>query len=238
MARSWFISGTDTDIGKTCLTAALALASAESGSVSVQKPIQTGAHESPSGWSAPDLVTVDALARSLDVQMQGAAADRLPYAFTPACSPHLAAAEADRPICVDRIARAYRRLCSRADTVWVEGAGGLRVPVGPDADMIDIALAILCPVILAVRPGLGTLNHTLLSIDVMAARGVSCAGWVIVHRFPPSDPFIEEDNRAALMARCSAPYLGEIPYLARYPEGDSAPNLLEAGRSIWQKLLP
>ena len=239
MGSSWFISGTDTDIGKTCLTAALALAAAETGTVTVQKPIQTGARKNADDtWCAPDLETVEQLAAHQGVDLAGLPGDRLPYAFEPACSPHLAAAMAHTPIDPTRIAAAHERLSGAADTLLVEGAGGLRVPVGPNVDMIDLALLLRTPVLLAIRPSLGTLNHTLLSMDVLAARGVSCAGWVVVHRAPPTDRFIEEDNRAALIERCDAPFLGEIPYLPDYPTAESAPKLLEAGRPIWQELRP
>jgi dethiobiotin synthetase len=156
--NSLFVTGTDTDVGKTVVTAALVAAARAAGrDVVPMKPVQTGCTAHDGQLSAPDLDFVLRMAG-----LSAAEQDLMcPYRFVPPCSPHLAALQAQQPISLSLIGDAYTSLQDAHDAVIVEGAGGCRVPLGPTADMRDLACALDLDVVVAARPGLGTLNHTL-----------------------------------------------------------------------------
>ena len=135
-------------------------------------------------------------------------ADVNPYAFAPAIAPHLAAAEAGIAIDVDRIAEAYARLARSAAAIVVEGAGGVLVPLAERIDMLDIPARLRLPVLLVVGIRLGCLNHALLSVQALRARGVRCAGWV-ANRVERSLPAADA-NVAALAARLEAPLVADV----------------------------
>jgi dethiobiotin synthetase len=134
--------------------------------------------------------------------------DRNPYAFVPAIAPHVAARDAGVAIELDVVAAAYGRLAPVADVVVVEGAGGVRVPLGPAVDMLDLARRLRLPVLLVVGVRLGCLNHALLSADAVAARGLALAGWV-ANRVDPGMARAD-DSVAELRARLPAPLVADL----------------------------
>ena len=171
MNRAYFLTGTDTEIGKTFITCALLQRAAQLGlRAAGLKPVAAG---------------TDAAGRNDDVESIRAASNVAlptelinPYCFAPPIAPHLAAAEAGVDIDFARIAAACASARRQTDLLIVEGVGGFRVPLGVDRDSADLAVALALPVILVVGLRLGCINHALLSAEAIAARGLTLAGWV------------------------------------------------------------
>jgi dethiobiotin synthase len=135
-----------------------------------------------------------------------------PYRFEPACSPHLAAEMAGTEIEIAQIVSAAQTLASEYDRLIVEGAGGVLVPLNRRETMLDLMAALKLPVVLAARPGLGTINHTLLSVRALRSAGLDIAGVVFIESEPSGDHLIEEDNASTIEQFGNVPILGKIPY--------------------------
>ena len=214
-----FITGTDTDCGKTEIALGLMAAwQAQGHRVLGMKPVATGSDPSPAGLRNGD---------ALRLQAQGSSAapyDLInPYAFAPPIAPHLAAGQAGIVIAVGPIRDAYRALAAAAERVVVEGVGGWRVPLGTRLSVSDLPRVLDLPVVLVVGLKLGCLNHALLTAESIRAQGATLAGWVgngIDRRMQAAD-----DNIATLTARLAAPCLGVIPWLDR-PAPDTLAGLL------------
>ncbi len=224
-----FITGTDTDVGKTALSALLLAEIRRRGiNAAPMKPAQTGclklkAEESRKGEfqvsgfkSQGSPLTVPDLDYSLSMASMKVSeedyANMAPYRFEPACSPHLAAELAGTEIDIAEMVIAARELASDYEFVLAEGAGGLIVPLNRRETMLDLMQALKLPVLLAARPGLGTINHTLLSIRTLRSEGLEIAGVVFVACTDKEFSFIEEDNAVAIEQFGKVPILGTIPY--------------------------
>jgi dethiobiotin synthetase len=206
MTRGIFITGTDTGVGKTFVAAMVLRALVAAGHRAVgMKPVAVG-------LAAGETVHPDV--RDLVVAGNVAApmADVNPFSYVPPIAPHLAAKAAGACIDLDHIAAAYARLAIASDAVIVEGAGGALVPLSARTDMLDIPARLGLPVLLVVGVRLGCLNHALLSVLAVNARGLELVGWV-ANRI---DPAMQEGdaNVAALAERLPAPLLVDIPWLA------------------------
>lgn len=210
--KGFFIAGTDTGVGKTVVTAALVAAARASGIDAVpMKPIQTGCVKKGSTHVATDLEF--ALSMS-DLQPVPLERERMaPYRYEPACSPHLAARMARRPIRIERIHRVAQRLERDHDALIVEGAGGILVPLNKKRTQLDIMTRLKLPVILVSRPELGTLNHSLLSVRRLQDAGLKVAGIVLVRTAARGTRYIEDDNHKTLTAFTGIPVLGPLPYM-------------------------
>jgi dethiobiotin synthase len=174
--RGLFITGTDTGIGKTYVSRLLAEEFAYSHTVNYMKPVQTGCTRNTSGdLSAPDLEYVLASGKIAD-QNPG---DSVPYRFEPTCSPHLAASRAGVIISIDHIREKFNRIANRKSITIVEGAGGVLAPLSETANMADLMLHLHLPVIVVTEPRIGTLNHTLLTVEALAGRNIVIAGMVL-----------------------------------------------------------
>lgn len=206
-SRAWFLTGTDTEIGKTFVTCSLLHAARTSGRRALgMKPIAAGAECVDREWINEDAAALRA-AGSFDPGLAGLN----PYCFANPIAPHIAAAEEGIEIEPDRIRKAFEGLRAEADVVIVEGVGGFRVPLGDDYDTADLARDLALPVILVVGMRLGCINHALLTVEAIAARGLTLAGWV-ANRIDPAMLRFDQ-NLAALRARIDAPLLGVVPYL-------------------------
>jgi dethiobiotin synthetase len=173
-ARGLFVTGTDTEVGKTVVACGLVRALRERGvRVAVMKPIASGAMSTPAGLRNAD--ALDLMAAS---GASASYADVNPYCFEPPISPHIAAEDVKIRIDIDTIAHHYRELAAQADWMVVEGAGGWLAPISDGASMADIAAALELPALLVVGLKLGCLNHALLTRRSIAARAVRFAGWV------------------------------------------------------------
>lgn len=206
--RGLFVTGTDTGVGKTVVSAALLHALAADGARTAGvKPVASGCSYTEQG-----LRNEDALA------LQAAATERLDYvivnpvALAPAIAPHLAAEDAG--IVIDPLALAdhVRSLEAAADWLVVEGAGGWRVPLGPQVGFPDLAKALGYPVVLVVPIRLGCINHALLTAEAIKADGLSLAGW-IANRLNPVEPQAERQIET-LVSRLGAPLLGCVPHFS------------------------
>ncbi len=206
--RAWFITGTDTEIGKTFIACALLHAFRNAGLTALaMKPIAAGLDEHGLNDDVERLLSASSFppARALVN----------PYAFEPAIAPHIAAADAGRVIELGPIAEAFAQLQTMADIVLVEGVGGFCVPLSNTCDTADLATQLALPLILVVGMRLGCINHALLTRQAIAARGLHLAGWVANRIDPAMSRFGE--NLRALEARLEAPLLGVVEH-GRTPE--------------------
>jgi dethiobiotin synthetase len=146
-----------------------------------------------------------------------------PFAFKNPVAPHLAAAEEGRDIRFAPIHHALNALRQQADVVIVEGVGGFRVPLGPEGDSADLAQTLGLPVILVVGLRLGCINHALLSVEAIQARGLKLVGWV-ANRIDPAMLKLEE-NIAALSELIDVPLLGTLEFQSSLDAAEAAQNL-------------
>lgn len=209
---SLFVTGTGTGIGKTVVTAGLVRLLRQAGRRAVpMKPFQTGCTRAAEGLVPPDLVF------ALEISGYTPAADEhpllCPFAYEPACSPHLAARLAGEEPDVQRVADAAARLLTRHEIVIAEGAGGLLVPVNSRQTMADVARRLDWPVLVVARAGLGTINETLLTLEALRRRRLTCLGVVLVETAPAGEDAIRRDNPAAIAAFGRTQILGRIPWL-------------------------
>ncbi len=208
--RGIFVTGTDTGVGKTWISAAvMAALQAQGLTVLGMKPVASGCEQTPDGLRNDD---------ALRLQQQGSHpvdyALLNPYAYAPPVAPHLAAEKAGERISLERIESNYRALAAQADVVVVEGAGGWLVPLNERDTMADLARRLELEVILVVGLRLGCINHALLSAESIRAHGCTLKGWVAntldlhMSKLP--------QNILSIQQRIGAPLLGVVPYQDSY----------------------
>lgn len=223
MDAGYFVTGTDTGIGKTLIACALLHAFTRRGRRAVgMKPVAAGTSAAAGEWGNED---VAALAAAGNVAVEPAWIS--PYRFALPAAPHIAAREEDVAIDFAAIERSYARLRAAAEVVVVEGVGGFRVPLTERADAADLAVRLGLPMILVVGLRLGCLNHALLTAEAIAARGLRLAGWV-ANRIDPQMAKASA-NVAALRERVAAPLLAEVPFAAR-PDAAEVAALFDVAR--------
>jgi dethiobiotin synthetase len=217
----FFVGGTDTGVGKTVVACALVRGLAARGlDVGVMKPLETGV-----GPGGP----ADALALRAAAGADDPLDQVCPQRFALPAAPTVAAAAEGRSVDLDAVRRAFARLAARHSWLVVEGAGGLLVPAAAGTSMADLALELRLPLILVARAALGTINHTLLSLEAATARGLPVAGVVISHAGgPPS--LADAANLAELRAALGSGLVGEIPPLA--PGAEAPPEALDLDRLL------
>jgi dethiobiotin synthetase len=208
MSKGYFITGTDTGVGKTVVTALLASMLSKRGlRVGVMKPVETGCPR-----EGDCLVPQDSLFLR---QVSGCTAPQelvTPYTFAEPLAPAIAAELAGSTIEMKRIRECYEQLLAEHDVVLVEGAGGLLVPLTAQLCMHDIAVELNLPVLVVACNKLGAINHTVLTVTV--ARGRSqVLGIVLNHIQPPENDLAMQTNADALRRWGKAPLLGQVPYI-------------------------
>ena len=202
----FFVTGTDTGVGKTLVTCALLHAFSARGLRAVgMKPVAAGARQSADGLRNED---VEQILAAGNVPAPRALVN--PYCFEPPVAPHIAAHDAGIEIELQRIELAYRGLTQLADVVIVEGAGGFYVPLNARENTSDLARRLGLPVLLVVGMRLGCLNHALLTVQAVLARGLTLAGWVANHVDPQMA--YAADNVDALAERIAAPLIARIVF--------------------------
>lgn len=203
LPKGIFVTGTDTGVGKTVVSATIALALRQSGKrVTVMKPVQTGAGED-------GLTDIEFIQKVIGTdRLQEAVC---PYRLELPLAPLVAAKLAGQLIDVDKIKSAYFDLSSSHDVVIVEGAGGLLVPITETYFMSDLASDLRLGLIIVIRPGLGTLNHTLLTLEHARSRGLSILGFVI-NNYPDIPTLAERTNPELLLELTGEKILGVIPH--------------------------
>jgi dethiobiotin synthetase len=223
--HGFFVTGTDTGVGKTLIACSLLSAFAARGfRVVGMKPVASGAVAGGNG------LVHDDVERLIAAGNVAAARDHVnPYCFAPPIAPHIAAAEAGMKIDLDHIGRCFDALTERADLVIVEGVGGFRVPLGPGADTAQLAARLALPVVLVVGVRLGCLNHALLTAEAIAGRGLALAGWVANHVDPRMSA--ADENVQALETLITAPLLARFAFAAT-PDPASGAALLDTRKLL------
>lgn len=202
MSKGFFVTGTDTGIGKTTVSCALLHAFAAQGKkVAGMKPIVAGSENGQ--WNDVEQLLA---ASNVNVTRQ----QINPYAFDPPISPHLAAQQLGVKIDLSVIHKSYHKLSTIADLVIVEGAGGFLVPINERQNGMDLAKTLNLPLILVVGMRLGCLNHALLTAQAIQANGLTLAGWV-ANCIDPQMSVVAE-NIATLEQRLDCQLLGTLPF--------------------------
>ena len=207
--KTFFVTGTDTGVGKTLMSAGLLLAAKERGlSTAALKPVAAGCDVTAEGLRNDDALLLQS------VITQSLAYEQInPIALEPAIAPHIAAQQARRVLSVDRLTGFCRGVLNQADFTLVEGAGGWRVPLNSAETLADLARTLQLPVILIVGIRLGCINHAMLTVEAIARDGLSLAGWV-ANIIDPDMP-CQQENIVSLQQRLAAPCLGVVPYLGQ-----------------------
>lgn len=204
-AFSCFVTGTDTEIGKTLVASALIhMQVARGWRVAAMKPVAAGAEWRDGRWCNED---VDALAACVSVKLPQEMTT--PYLFKTPAAPHIAAALEGRVIERQHLMDCFQQVRAQADAVVVEGVGGFRVPLNENYDTADMAKDLGLPVVLVVGMRLGCISQALLTAEAISARGLSLMGWVA----NTVDPHMlyPQENIDAIAQRISAPLLGYLP---------------------------
>ncbi len=208
-----FVAGTDTGVGKTMVTALLAMGFEEMGlKVEVQKWVTTG-NDSVSE-------DVEFICGLLGRQTPEPGSLQTPYCLAYPASPHLSAQKEGRIIDFEVLADATQSLLKDCDVLLIEGAGGLMVPYTFEVLQVDLIVKFALPVCLVARAGLGTINHTLLSIAMIRKMGINVKA-IMLNGGAFDDPIIVEDNKIIIEERSSCPVVGPFPYF-----GDCAGNVV------------
>jgi dethiobiotin synthetase len=206
-ACAYFVTGTDTEIGKTLISSALLHALVQSGvRAAGMKPIAAGTELRNGVWHNDD---VDRIAAAANVTLPPELTT--PYLLREPTSPHIAAALEGVQIDIGHIRKCFKRVAEMADAVVVEGVGGFRVPLSDQSDTADLAQQLGLPVIMVVGLRLGCLNHAFLTAEAIAARGLKLVGWVA--NMVDLNMGHAAANVQTLASRLQAPMLGYVPRL-------------------------
>lgn len=208
MGKGLFVTGTDTGVGKTLITAGLAHALRARGiDTGVMKPVETGCPSRDGRLRPPDALALREAAGLRD------ALDLInPYRFREPLAPMVAAERSRRSINVERLLGRFDRLADRHTVMLVEGAGGLMVPITEKVSFLDLAIRLQLPLLVVIGSRLGALNHARLTVDAALAARVPVAG-AIVNRATTGRSLARTTNLAALRRLLPIPILGEIPHL-------------------------
>ena len=226
MPAHFFVTGTDTDVGKTLISEGLIHAANQQGlSTAALKPIAAGCEQTPEGLRNSDALI---LQRAINTPLSYEQIN--PVALEAAIAPHVAAEQEGRRLSADRLAGFCRGvLMQRTDFVIVEGAGGWRVPLNRRETLADVAKQLSLPIIMVVGMRLGCLNHAYLTAEAIRRDGLVLAGWVSNHIDPSMAAY--EASLADLEQGLGAPCLGHIPFLSN-PAGIHIKNDLDIGKIL------
>jgi len=229
MANAFFVTGTDTDVGKTLIAAGLiAAANARGLSTAAIKPVAAGCERTPAG-----LRNADALLLQSTMSLQLPYEQINPIALEPAIAPHIAAQQSGMKLNASRLAGICRGVLQlRADLTLIEGAGGWRVPLSERELLSRLPVELQMPVIMVVGMRLGCINHALLTAEAIARDGLQLAGWVANRCVP--DMACYDENVATLKQFLRPPCLGEVPFLAE-PTPQQVAAYLDCAPLITQK---
>jgi dethiobiotin synthetase len=211
-----FVTGTDTGVGKTLISAALLHGLSRAGLATAgMKPLAAGAEIRDGVLQNDDVSELEA-ASSLSLPRDLI----VPYLLREPAAPHIAAVLENTLIDPQRLLTAYAQIAAKAEAVVVEGVGGFRVPLTDDFDTADLAKKLQLDVILVVGLRLGCLNHALLTAEAIAARGLRLAGWV-ANQIDPAMPH-QRENIDTLSQRLPAPLLGVVPHMTQASAASAA----------------
>lgn len=207
MTQAYFVTGTDTEVGKTYVSAALIRAVVSAGKTAIgYKPVAAGCDWQNGEWQNEDALALKA-ASNVPLTLR----EVNPIALEPAIAPHIAAHLADKPISEHVIVDGFHHLAGKqADVLLMEGAGGWRLPLGNQRFLSDVVQTLALDVIVVVGMRLGCLNHALLTAEAILADGLTIKGW-IANTLSPDMPCWQE-NLATLEQLMPAPQLAVMPY--------------------------
>lgn len=216
----FFITGTDTEVGKTFISVGLVSLLQQQGYKTVgMKPIASGCEWLDGQWKNEDaLALIKQSQTDLDYSLIN------PYAFEPAIAPHIAAEREGVTLSLAKIKHSYEFIAEQAEAVIVEGAGGWYVPLNAESTMADLAVELQLPVILVVAIKLGCINHALLTVAAIEQQGLKLAGWVANHVAEQSE---STEMIETLTSRIDAPCLGVVPHLNNHQSAASFLRLPE-----------
>lgn len=217
MSRTYFVTGTDTEVGKTAVSCALLEAARAAGlRTAAVKPVAAGCDAQ--GRNEDALQLIASMTESLDYAQVN------PVALAPPIAPHIAAEQAGRRLQASRLAGICRGVMSgAAELVLIEGAGGWRVPISPRETLADLARTLQVPVILVVGMRLGCINHALLTAEAIHRDGLALAGWVANQ--PGERMHCHAENLDTLRRLLPGPCLGELPCLSPWDAAQAAQYL-------------
>lgn len=235
MKGYYFITGIDTGVGKTYVTAGLLRVLSDAGLKALAvKPVQTGCKEKSGSLIPDDPVEYARLNAS---HFPNGYPDACCRRFVPACSPHLAAQMAGEHIHLDELVQEIFAKGEGYDIVLVEGAGGVSVPLNDKHTMLDLMQRLDCPVIIVADNKLGMINHTLMTIESVRNRGLDVAG-VIINSTTPciEDAALRDDNIAAIAHHGDVTVLADIPFRSNQHERDE--QLIQRLSPVIDTLVP
>ncbi|QWE20770.1 dethiobiotin synthase [Polynucleobacter sp. AP-Kolm-20A-A1] len=220
----FFITGTDTEVGKTLVSGALILKMRAQGKKAIGfKPVVAGTYQDIKGAVLNEDLETLRIASNLNPGQL----DLCPYVLDMPAAPHLVAASIGQELEINRIMQALAKVQSQSDVVVAEGAGGFLIPLNKTQDLADVAKEMNLPIILVVGMKLGCLNHALLTYEAMVARKLNIAGWV-ANTLASEMPLLQE-NIETLKTRIKAPFLGLIPALPKqFQKSIDSPYSIEA----------
>jgi len=228
--KGFFITGTDTGVGKTIISAALIKAAHMLGLKACgMKPIETGCKQTENRKGNDSLIPSDGTFLR-EITGTDESIDLItPVRFENPLAPLPASEIEDKPIDLDKIKTAYRKLSGRYDVIIVEGIGGLLVPIKREYFVIDLAKYFGFPIIVVSKPGLGTINHTMLTVNYAIKEGLDVAGIIINYTRPPENTLAENTNPEIIKRLSPVPVLGIFPYMkdleSRTIEKEAVKNL-------------
>ena len=221
--KHFYVTGTDTGIGKTIASTALLHALRLDGLRAVgMKPVASGCERTDTGWHNEDAL---ALLEASDPRPDYA--DLNPYALPSPLAPEIAAREAGVEIELAKIVSAFERLRALADAVVVEGVGGWSAPLSATLDQVDVARSLRLPVVMVVGMRLGCLNHARLTARAIADDGCELVGWIANHVDP--EMARQDENFEMLKLRLHSPCWGRLPY-SPSPDARVLSRLLKPGQ--------
>lgn len=228
--NAYFVTGTDTGVGKTTVSCALLAAAAQSGLRAIgMKPAESGCQRSPQGDLIPDDARRLLAASNIELTLD----EICLYRFAAPLAPAVAAQRTHTPIEVDQIGRMFNEIRQhQPDLTLVEGAGGLLVPFAENVLAADIASLLDLPLLVVARPGLGTINHTLLTLESARNRGLTMAGFIFSCSEPGIDLEFAASNAAEIRKVSNVPFLGLLPFISSL----SLDTLAQAGAPLLPSL--
>ena len=208
MAKGYFITGTDTGVGKTLVAGGIAALLKNKGiNVGVMKPIATGCK-----WVDNNLVSEDAVFLKSITNVEDEYALINPVNFEQSLAPSIAARLSNTKIDIEKIHTSYDILCERHDYMIVEGIGGLLVPIDEYYFVVDMAEEMELPVIVVCSPTLGTINHTLLTVSYARQHGLDVKGIIINESAENCDIIVNDTNTDEIKRLTGLPIIGTIPF--------------------------
>ena len=232
MTQGIFITGTDTGVGKTLIAGCLAACCRRAGTrFGVMKPVESGCRRTAQGLQPDDALFLKKMAASAD-----ALDDIVPYRLAPPLTPSVAAALSGIAIDLQVINSVYRRLAAQNDLVLVEGAGGLLAPITGHATGTDLIRLLQIPIIVVARNALGTINHTLLTVEHARRSGLTVLG-IILNQCTPAPDLYAETNPGIIAELSGLALLGVMPYIPPPVREDPSQLADIIGRDVRMDLL-